>query len=238
MKHTLDSIDFIEGAMLLIDKPKHWTSFDVVNKLRYSLKRKLGVRKIKVGHAGTLDPLATGLLIVCTGKWTKRIFEFQDMDKEYTGTMMLGGVTASYDAETDVVERFPIEHINTELIERAKQEFLGEIMQRPPVFSAIKVDGKPLYHYARSGKEITPELRPVRIDSFGITRFALPEIDFRVTCSKGTYMRSLVHDFGKALGSGAYLTALCRTRTGPYRLGDAWDLKALIETIDPAVHSS
>lgn len=238
MKYTLNSIDFIEGAMLLIDKPQDWTSFDVVNKVRYSLKRRLGVRKIKVGHAGTLDPMATGLLLVCTGKWTKRISEFQNMDKEYLGTMMLGGITGSFDAETEVVERFPFDHITGELIEHTVPEFIGEIMQRPPIFSAIKVDGKPLYRYARSGKEIKPEPRPVRIDSFEITRVALPEIDFRVTCSKGTYIRSLVHDFGAALKSGAYLTALCRTRIGPYNLEEAWDLKTLVETIDPAVQSS
>lgn len=209
--------DFLQGQVLLIDKPLTWSSFQAVNKLKYVLKRKYDLpKKFKIGHAGTLDPLATGLLIVCTGKFTKMIPEIQGQAKEYTGTIVLGATTPSYDMETDVDATFPIEHITTELIETTLQQFLGEIDQKPPVFSAIKKDGKRLYEHAREGSEVKIEARKTTIYEFEITRMALPEIDFRVKCSKGTYIRSLAYDFGKALQSGGYLSVLRRTKIGDY----------------------
>lgn len=227
----LSKLDFLTGEVLLINKPKGWTSFDVVNKLRNKLRQLLQVKNIKVGHAGTLDPMATGLLIVCTGKATRRIDEFQNLPKAYTGTMVLGAVTASYDAETEIEETFPTQHITPELLEQARLPFLGDIEQIPPMFSAIKVDGQPLYKKARKGEHIAIAPRPVSISRFDLTRVELPEIDFVVHCSKGTYIRSLAYDFGKALHSGAYLNALCRTAIGPYQLKDAWELEALIEQL-------
>jgi tRNA pseudouridine55 synthase len=208
--------DFQEGQVLLIDKPLHWSSFQAVNKIKWSLKKHLGLKKIKVGHAGTLDPLATGLLIVCTGKFTKRITELQGMEKEYIGTFTIGGTTPSYDLETEVDETFPTGHVDENLINETLPKFLGEIDQKPPVFSAIKKDGKRLYEHARKGEEVEIAYRKTTIHEFEITRIALPEIDFRVVCSKGTYIRSLAFDFGKALGSGAHLTALRRTKIGTY----------------------
>lgn len=208
--------DFQEGQVLLIDKPLHWSSFQAVNKIKWSLKKHLGLKKIKVGHAGTLDPLATGLLIVCTGKFTKRIQELQGMEKEYTGTFHIGATTPSYDLETEVNATFPTGHIDEGLIHETVKQFLGEIDQKPPVFSAIKKDGKRLYEHARKGEEVEIAFRKTTIHEFEITRIALPEIDFRVVCSKGTYIRSLAHDFGAALGSGAHLTALRRTKIGAY----------------------
>jgi tRNA pseudouridine55 synthase len=214
--------DFLEGQILLIDKPLTWSSFQAVNKLKYLLKRKLDLpKKFKIGHAGTLDPLATGLLIICTGKFTKRITEIQNQTKEYTGTILLGATTPSYDLETEIDENFPIEHITTQLIHDVVQQFLGEIDQKPPVFSAIKKDGKRLYEHARAGEEVEIQARKTTIYEFEITRIALPEIDFRVACSKGTYIRSLAFDFGKALDSGAHLVALRRTKIGDYHVQDA-----------------
>ncbi len=208
--------DFQEGQVLLIDKPLHWSSFQAVNKVKWSLKKHLGLKKIKVGHAGTLDPLATGLLIICTGKFTKRIMELQGMEKEYTGTFYFGATTPSYDLETEVNETFTTAHIDDVLINKTVKQFIGEIDQKPPVFSAIKKDGKRLYEHARKGEEVEIASRKVTIHEFEITRIALPEVDFRVVCSKGTYIRSLAHDFGAALGSGAHLTALRRTKIGAY----------------------
>ncbi len=209
--------DFLEGQILLIDKPLKWSSFQAVNKLKYVLKRKFDLpKKFKIGHAGTLDPLATGLLIICTGKFTKKITEIQAQAKEYTGTIVLGATTPSYDMETEVDATFPIEHITTELIHETVQQFLGEIDQKPPVFSAIKKDGKRLYEHARAGEEVEIASRKTTIYEFEITRIVLPEIDFRVQCSKGTYIRSLAFDFGKALHSGGYLSALRRTKIGNY----------------------
>ena len=209
--------DFLEGQILLIDKPLKWSSFQAVNKLKYVLKRKFDLpKKFKIGHAGTLDPLATGLLIICTGKFTKKITEIQAQAKEYTGTIVLGATTPSYDMETEVDATFPIEHITTELIHETVQQFLGEIDQKPPVFSAIKKDGKRLYEHARAGEEVEIASRKTTIYEFEITRIALPEVDFRVQCSKGTYIRSLAFDFGKALHSGGYLSALRRTKIGNY----------------------
>lgn len=209
--------DFLQGQVLLIDKPLTWSSFQAVNKLKYVLKRKYDLpKKFKIGHAGTLDPLATGLLIVCTGKYTKMIPEIQGQAKEYTGTIVLGATTPSYDRETEVDATFPTEHITAELIEATLQQFLGEIDQKPPVFSAIKKEGKRLYEHAREGSEVEIEARKTTIYEFEITRMALPEIDFRVKCSKGTYIRSLAYDFGKALQSGGYLSVLRRTKIGDY----------------------
>jgi tRNA pseudouridine55 synthase len=198
----------LEGQTLLIDKPLTWSSFQAVNKLKYVLKRNFDLpKKFKIGHAGTLDPLATGLLIICTGKSTKKINEIQAQTKEYTGTIVLGATTPSYDMETEVDATFPTEHINEALILETTKQFLGEIDQKPPVFSAIKKDGKRLYEHARAGEEVEIASRKTTIYEFEITRIALPEIDFRVQCSKGTYIRSLAFDFGKAINSGGYLSA-------------------------------
>ena len=209
--------DYLEGQILLIDKPLTWSSFQAVNKLKYVLKRQYNLpKKFKIGHAGTLDPLATGLLVVCTGKFTKRITEIQGQAKEYTGTFTVGATTPSYDLETEVDATFPTEHITPELIQETTKQFIGEIDQKPPVFSAIKKDGKRLYEHARAGEEVEIAFRKTTIHEFEITRIALPEIDFRVVCSKGTYIRSLAFDYGKALNSGAYLSALRRTKIGDY----------------------
>lgn len=212
---------FQEGQVLLIDKPLHWSSFQAVNKVKWSLKKHLGLKKLKVGHAGTLDPLASGLLIICTGKFTKRIMELQGMEKEYTGTIMIGTTTPSFDLETEINATFPTKHIDDNLIHETVKQFLGEIDQQPPVFSAIKKDGKRLYEHARKGEEVEIAFRKTTIHEFEITRIALPEIDFRVVCSKGTYIRSLANDFGKALGSGGHLTALRRTKIGAYSVEGA-----------------
>jgi tRNA pseudouridine55 synthase len=227
----LDQVDFQKGAVLLIDKPKDWTSFDVVNKVRYKLKRLLGVKKIKVGHAGTLDPMATGLLIICTGKATKTIDEFQAQYKVYTGTFHLGATTPSFDAETEIEKRFPFNHIQPDDLDKIRPQFLGPIEQVPPMFSAIKVDGQPLYKRARKGEKVAIKSRTVEIFDLQWSQVAIPDVDFRVQCSKGTYIRSLANDIGQALESGAYLTALCRTQIGEYRLEDAWKLDRLIENL-------
>ena len=213
--------DFQEGKVLLIDKPLHWSSFQAVNKVKWAIKKHLGLKKIKVGHAGTLDPLATGLLIICTGKFTKRITELQGMPKEYTGTFMLGGTTPSYDLETEINATFPTLHITEALVLETVNQFLGEIDQQPPVFSAIKKDGKRLYEHARAGEDVEIAFRKTTIYEFEITRIALPEVDFRVVCSKGTYIRSLAFDYGKALNSGAHLTALRRTKIGEFSVEGA-----------------
>jgi tRNA pseudouridine55 synthase len=209
--------DYLEGQVLLIDKPLTWSSFQAVNKLKYILKRKYDLpKKFKIGHAGTLDPLATGLLIICTGKFTKKITEIQAQTKEYTGTITVGATTPSYDLETQIDATFPISHITEELIIATTKQFLGEINQKPPVFSAIKKEGKRLYEHARAGEEVEIEARKTSIYEFEITKINLPKISFRVQCSKGTYIRSLAFDFGKALNSGAYLSELRRTKIGDY----------------------
>jgi tRNA pseudouridine55 synthase len=211
-----------QGKVLLVDKPLTWSSFQAVNKIKYALKRKYNLPKsFKIGHAGTLDPLATGLLIICTGKFTKRIPELQGMVKEYTGTFHIGATTPSYDLETEIDQTFPTEHITEELIKETTQQFIGEIDQKPPVFSAIKKDGKRLYEHARKGEEVEIATRKVTIHEFEITRIALPEVDFRVVCSKGTYIRSLAYDFGLALESGAHLSALRRTKIGEFSVENA-----------------
>ncbi len=222
---------FEEGEVLLINKPLTWTSFDIINRFRFFLKKQLGIKKIKVGHAGTLDPLADGLLIVCTGRFTKRIEEFQGLEKEYTGTFHLGATTPSYDLEHEVDHMYETSHITSEMIYEATIQFTGDILQVPPVFSAIKIGGKRAYKSARSEKELELDARPVNIREFEITRIALPEIDFRVCCSKGTYIRSLARDFGEALGSGAHLTALRRTRIGEFQLENAFNLVDLMADI-------
>lgn len=217
--------DYLNGQILLIDKPLKWTSFQAVNKLKYALINKLGLpKKFKIGHAGTLDPLATGLLLVCTGKFTKRITELQGQAKEYTGTFFIGATTPSYDLETEIDETFPTTHLNEALIHETVKQFLGEIDQVPPIFSAIKKEGVRLYEHARAGKSIEIESRKTTIHEFEITRIALPEIDFRVVCSKGTYIRSLAFDFGKAMNSGSHLTALRRTKIGDYDVKNGIDV--------------
>ncbi len=224
---------FQDGCLLLVDKPKGWTSFDVVNKVRWAIRKHLGVKKIKVGHAGTLDPMATGMLNICTGKWTKRLQELQGMDKTYTGTITLGATTASYDAEEPINATFPTEHITEEMIRAAAESLTGDLEQLPPIFSAIKVDGQPLYKKARRGEMVEVKARPVTVHEFTITRIELPEVDFIISCSKGTYIRSLAYDMGKALNSGGYLTALRRTTVGPFEEKNMWDLEALLKVIPP-----
>lgn len=227
----MERYNFIEGATLLVNKPLDWTSFDVVNKIRYALRKSLNIKKIKVGHAGTLDPKATGLLIICTGKFTKKLATFQGLGKVYTGTMKLGATTPSYDTETEEDETFPTSHLDDLLLDKTREEFIGDILQYPPMFSAIKMKGQPLYKLARDGKKVAVKPRPVSIYEFDFTRVTLPEIDFSVSCSKGTYIRSLAHDFGKLAGSGGYLTKLCRTQIGTYTLAEAWELSELIDFI-------
>ena len=214
--------DFLNGQVLLIDKPLTWSSFQAVNKLKYILKRNFDLpKKFKIGHAGTLDPLASGLLIICTGKFTKKITEIQAQPKEYTGTFFIGATTPSYDLETEIDQTYPTTHIDEALIHKTVEQFLGEIDQKPPVFSAIKKEGIRLYEHARAGIEVEIASRKTTIYEFEITRIALPEIDFRVVCSKGTYIRSLAFDFGKAMNSGSHLTALRRTKIGDYNVKNA-----------------
>ena len=217
--------ELAEGTVLLFDKPYGWTSFDVIGKIRNLLKRQLGLRRLKIGHAGTLDPLATGLLVVCTGKMTRSVDVFQDTEKEYTGTFRLGQVTPSYDLETGPCGEFPVDHIDMELAERMAMSFTGEISQVPPLYSAKKVDGERAYEIARRGEFTRLESKRGVITEFSILRFELPEIDFRVVCSKGTYIRSLAHDYGMALKSGAYLKNLRRTRSGDFHVEDAWNIE-------------
>lgn len=209
------------GKIFLIDKPLDWTSFDVVNKIRWNIRKTYNLKKIKVGHAGTLDPKATGLLIVCTGKMTKRIDEIQAESKVYTGTIKLGVTTPTYDTESEEDLTFPVEHITEELIHETTQKFLGEIEQFPPAHSAVKVDGKRLYELARAGKEVELKPRKIQIYDFKITKIEMPFVQFEVHCGKGTYIRSLAHDFGKALNSGGYLTELRRTKVGEFSVEEA-----------------
>ncbi|EDP98450.1 tRNA pseudouridine(55) synthase TruB [Kordia algicida OT-1] len=223
--------EFQAGQTLLIDKPLTWSSFQAVNKVKWALKSTFKVKKLKVGHAGTLDPLATGLLIICVGKHTKKISEFQGQAKEYTGTITVGGTTPSYDLESEINETFPTDHITGELIHETTKQFLGEIDQVPPVFSALKKDGKRLYELARAGEEVEVPSRKITIHEFEITRIVLPEIDFRVVCSKGTYIRSLAHDFGKALNSGGHLSALRRTKIGNFDVKNAITPEAFGESL-------
>jgi tRNA pseudouridine55 synthase len=220
--------DFKNGQLLLINKPLTWTSFQVVNKLRWNIRQKFGLGKIKVGHAGTLDPLATGLLIICTGNFTKKIDEYQAQIKEYTGEITLGATTPSFDLETEVDETFPIDHITPELIHKTVQQFVGEIEQVPPMFSAIKMAGVRMYDLARQGKTREIQSRKITIETFEITGISLPKVQFRIVCSKGTYIRSLACDFGKALNSGGHLSALRRTKIGDFNIKDAVEIEDFI----------
>ena len=223
--------DYLSGQVLLIDKPLHWTSFQAVNKLRWELRQAFKIKKIKVGHAGTLDPLATGLLVICTGKMTKQIDTFQGQIKEYTGTIVFGSTTPSFDLETEINETFPTEHISIELVIKTTKQFIGEIDQFPPIFSAIKKEGKRLYEFARAGETVDIKSRKVTISAFEITRFENNEVDFKVICSKGTYIRSLAHDFGKALNSGGHLAALRRTKIGDFNVENAASIEDFINEL-------
>lgn len=219
------SLHFEQGEVLLISKPYRWTSFDVVGKLRSLIRSHQQIKKIKIGHAGTLDPLATGLLIVCTGKFTKRISEFQDLDKEYTGTFRIGATTPSFDLEKEIDRELPYEHVTEEMIGEAVKKLSGTYPQDPPVFSARKIGGRRAYKYARQEQEVIIEPRTIHISGFEISRVNLPYLCFRISCSKGTYIRSVARDLGQLLGCGAHLTELCRTRIGPYHLRDAWEME-------------
>ena len=247
---------FPKGAVFLIDKPLAWTSFDVVNKVRYLLVHRLGNKKLKVGHAGTLDPLATGLLILCVGDYTKRIDEIQALFKTYKGTFTFGATTPSFDLEKAPDTEFPTTHLNKSVLETARQHFVGDILQVPPIFSAVKVDGRRLYKNARTGQEVEMPHRPVRIDSFDLLGELRPvvqtleapivaskkgaaimlhpeyaaglQLDFQVVCSKGTYIRSLANDLGQAAQSGAYLSSLRRTASGEYSIENAWNMDDLV----------
>ena len=233
----MHTYDFRTGEVILVSKPLTWTSFQVVNKLKYVIKNHASLllegKRVqpKIGHAGTLDPLATGLLIICTGKQTKNIETYQAQEKEYTGTFYVGATTPCYDLEKEIDARFPTDHITEELIHQTTNQFVGTIQQVPPLFSAIKIDGKRAYDIARAGETAEIKAKTIAIHEFKITRIALPEIDFKVTCSKGTYIRSLARDYGLALNSGAHLTALCRTRIGNYQLEDALSIEEFEERV-------
>ncbi|MGB2197247.1 MAG: tRNA pseudouridine(55) synthase TruB [Flavobacteriaceae bacterium] len=223
--------DYKNGQLLLIDKPLEWTSFQVVNKLRWHIRKTFQIKKIKVGHAGTLDPLATGLLIICTGKKTKQIEQYQAQVKTYTGTLVLGSTTPSCDLETEIDTTYPTTHISEDLIHQTTAKFTGTIEQYPPVFSALKKDGKRLYEFAREGKEVEISARKIVIDFFNITAINGLEVDFEIQCSKGTYIRSLAHDFGKALNSGAHLSALRRTKIGDFSVDHAISVDDFIDSL-------
>ncbi len=225
-------MNFKEGEVLYFNKPLRWTSFAVVNKIRYHISRKLGVKKIKVGHAGTLDPLATGVMIICTGKATKRIEEFQYHTKEYIATLQLGATTPSYDLEKEIDATYPTEHITREMVEEVLQQFKGTIEQIPPAFSACKVDGKRAYDLARKGDEVELKPKTLVIDEIELLECNLPEIKIRVVCSKGTYIRALARDIGEALQSGAHLTGLIRTRVGEVRLEDCMQVEDFPEWLE------
>lgn len=228
---SIDEESFKNGQVLLIDKPLEWTSFQVVNKLRWHIKQRFNLKKIKVGHAGTLDPLATGLLILCTGNETKNIDSYQAQIKEYTGIFTVGATTPSYDLETTIDKTYQISHINQSLIEETAKQFIGTIQQKPPIFSAIKHEGKRLYDLARKGESAEIKSREITIFEFEITKVEMPNLHFRVVCSKGTYIRSLAFDFGKALQSGAHLTALRRTKIGEFSVENAFSVESFIEKL-------
>jgi tRNA pseudouridine55 synthase len=223
--------DYTNGQILLIDKPLNWTSFQVVNKLRWHIRQQFKIKKIKVGHAGTLDPLATGLLIICTGKFTKKIDEYQGRIKEYTGEITLGATTPSFDLETEINETFPTNHITEEFIHETTKQFIGEIDQVPPIFSALKKDGVRLYELARAGETTEIKSRKITISAFEITNIDLPKVNFRVVCSKGTYIRSLANDFGKVLNSGGHLSELRRTKIGEFNVNNGITIDEFIANI-------
>jgi tRNA pseudouridine55 synthase len=225
-------MNFLEGITILVDKPFGWTSFDVVNKIRWNLKQKLGIKKIKVGHAGTLDPLATGLLVVCIGKHTKLIESLTGAPKTYSGTFLVGKTTPSFDLETEYNQDFPIDHITSEQMESVRKSFIGEQLQTPPIYSAKQVDGKRAYDFARAGKEIILKQVQIDISHFVINTERFPEIDFHIGCSKGTYIRSIANDFGQKLNSGATLIALRREESGDYHIRDAKNVEEWIEFIN------
>tara|TARA_R110001592_G_scaffold94913_2_gene274075 strand:+ start:1366 stop:2070 length:705 start_codon:yes stop_codon:yes gene_type:complete len=223
--------DFLNGQVLLIDKPLGWSSFQAVNKLKWAIRKKFSLKKFKIGHAGTLDPLATGLLVICTGKFTKKITEYQGQEKEYTGVFTLGATTPSYDLETEINETFSTDHITPNLIQKTTAQFIGEIEQMPPVFSALKKDGKRLYEFAREGKAVDIPKRKVSVSAFEITKVDNLNIHFRIACSKGTYIRSIANDFGEALNSGAHLTSLRRTKIGDFNVDIAEDPLVFADTL-------
>ncbi|MDE5794750.1 MAG: tRNA pseudouridine(55) synthase TruB [Muribaculaceae bacterium] len=224
-------MDFITGEIIGIDKPLGWTSFDAVKRVRGAIQRRLNVKKFKVGHAGTLDPLATGVLIICTGRSTRDIERLQNGTKEYIATIRLGATTPSFDLETEIDAEYPYEHITEEMIQEVLPNFVGNIMQVPPVYSAVKIDGKRAYKYARKGAEVELKAKPLVIDEIKMLPSILPELKLRIVCSKGTYIRALTRDIGKALNSGAHLTALCRTRVGNIRLEDCMSVDQAVEKI-------
>jgi tRNA pseudouridine55 synthase len=228
-------MDFVAGEIIPVYKPYTWTSFQIVNKVRYHLSKKYGIKRFKVGHAGTLDPLATGVLLLCTGKATKRIEELQKHTKEYEAEITLGATTPSYDMEHPVDATFPYEHITREMVEDTLKQFIGDIAQRPPLFSACKVDGKRAYDLARKGSDMQLEPKQIRIDNIELLEFDLPKIRIRVTCGKGTYIRSLARDIGEALESGAYLSELTRTRVGEFKLTDCIKIEAIQEWIEKQI---
>ncbi len=215
--------DFLNGQVLLIDKPLGWSSFQAVNKLKWAIRKKFNLKKFKIGHAGTLDPLATGLLVICTGKFTKKITEYQGQEKEYIGVFTLGATTPSYDLETEINKTFSTDHITTDLILKTTAQFIGEIEQAPPVFSALKKDGKRLYEFAREGKAVDIPKRKVSVSAFEITKIDKLNVHFRIACGKGTYIRSIANDYGEALNSGAHLTSLRRTKIGDFNVDIAED---------------
>ena len=217
--------EFLTGQVLLFDKPCGWSSFDVVKKVKYLICKRYNLKNIKVGHAGTLDPLATGLLIICTGKFTKRISEFQNQEKTYTGTITLGGATPSYDLETEIDTNYKTSHITKDLIHKTIKQFIGEINQKPPIFSALKSKGERLYKKARRGEEVTLKSRRVMVSQFNVISIENLIVTFEIKCSKGTYIRSIANDLGKALNSGGYLTKLCRTAIGDYQLSKGLDIE-------------
>jgi tRNA pseudouridine55 synthase len=223
-------IDYLEGHVLLINKPLRWTSFDVVKKIRNTLRSHLHIKKIKVGHAGTLDPLADGLLIVCTGKFTKRIEEFQGQEKEYLAEFTLGATTPSYDLETEIDQTFDYKHINENMLLEAAKALSGEILQTPPIYSAIKQDGKRLYEHARKGESVKIKERMVHVSFFEIEKIEMPKISVRIVCSKGTYIRSLAHSFGEHLNSGAHLSQLRRSRIGRFELSQSIEIQEFIDS--------
>ncbi|NDW18138.1 tRNA pseudouridine(55) synthase TruB [Dysgonomonas sp. 216] len=228
-------MDFVEGEIIYINKPLHWTSFDIIRRFRAKVCQKLKIKKLKVGHAGTLDPLATGVMIVCTGKKTKLIESFQYQTKEYIATIKLGETTPSFDLETEVDQTYPVEHINEELVENTLQQFIGEIKQVPPAYSACKVNGKRAYDLARSGQEVELKAKLLVIDEIELLEYSMPEIKVRVVCSKGTYIRALARDIGLALNSGGHLTGLIRTRVGETTLDkciEAEEMDAFLEKIE------
>lgn len=224
-------MDYISGEILVIDKPYRWTSFDAVKRLRGAVQRRLNAKRFKVGHAGTLDPLATGVLLVCTGRATKRIAELQEGMKEYVAEITFGATTPSYDLEKEIDAIYPWEHITPELIAETLPKFQGHVMQVPPVFSAVKVDGKRAYNYARKGKEVEIKAKPLEIKELEVLNWEAPKLTLRVLCSKGTYIRALARDLGEAMNSGAHLTALRRTRVGDYTIDDAMSLDQALELI-------